>query len=109
MGETHDTAKLGVQLLLQRMQSHPEEFDVANNSKWLWFVDALVGTLYTPTDALTYPLHRQLRFISREDLEMLYAELSKMQGSAFTDRVVLGLYGVEHPDLMTVPQVKKAP
>lgn len=96
---TTDTAKLGVELLLLRMDTNPEEFDTALNTRWVWFLDALISTLYVDPERLARPMHRQLRFISRGDLEKLYAKVSKLQGTRFTECVTLAIHGVEEGEL----------
>jgi len=73
----------GVQLMLKRMESHPEEF--YENGRWehiTRLVRARVGGNKETTNGMDLP------FLSDEEVSLLYDKWVSLQGPMFTDSVM---------------------
>jgi len=88
---------LGVEVIMKRMETHPEEFQWGVGGglacKWHWFVDALLRTVFYPSQSV--PIDSQLFFIPKEDIDLLYAKLCTIQGEAFSRRVVSQIFSID--------------
>lgn len=76
----------GVQILLNRMDSHPEEF-VPRGGRWNWVIDKVINRIdnnHARTDANV--LH--LRFLTDEEVNALYDKYMSLQDNEFTKAVM---------------------
>jgi len=76
----------GVQILLARMESHPQEFNVLEaprfqTSPWHWIADPLIRRVRDDE-------HVPLCFLTDEEVTILFEKLMSVQGDAFTRRVM---------------------
>jgi hypothetical protein len=89
----------GVELLLQRMDSHPEEFNTHNldkhiREKWKWVTGALKSRVEhmnrAPNDdpVLTF---ESLGFLTDREILILYDKYMSIQGDSFSRRVMATL------------------
>ena len=80
----------GVEILLSRMESHPEEFDIlhdrpASNAPWAWILEPLIRYI---RDGETVTLN----FLTTEEVDALFTKLMSIQADAFTHRVMRQLF-----------------
>lgn len=89
----------GVEILLSRMESHPEEFDILHdsplNSPWAWILEPLVRYI---RDGETVTLN----FLTTEEVDALFTRLMSIQADAFTHRIMRQLFA-EHPEEIITP------
>lgn len=86
----------GVELLLQRMDSHPEEFnthgpDKRVKSKWSWVTGSLKGRIdYMRKFPHVEPVQdfESLAFLSDREIIMLYEKFQSIQAESFSRRVM---------------------
>lgn len=75
----------GVEILLNRMKSHPEEF--IDGLRWDWVIipllDRVIGVVPT-----THHTRTPLLFLSDEEINSLYDTYMALQGDAFSKRVM---------------------
>lgn len=85
----------GVQIILNRMQSHPEEFvddrKFANieNNRWSWVVEKVITRVehkHQTTSSHGYRI--PLPFLTNDEVDALYDKYMSIQGEAFTHRVM---------------------
>lgn len=88
----------GVEILLSRMESHPEEFDWHHRrvsavnvadvfGRWDWVIEAVVRRVenkHQDTDAYRI----ELRFLTNQEVDALYDKYMSVQGGAFTKRIM---------------------
>lgn len=91
----------GVEILLKRMDSHPEEFGVEldhrkawahNASKWTGVVNEIVSRMghIDPTNIVGQPTAAlpPLPYLTDDEVKLLYAKLMLIQGDSFTKQVM---------------------
>jgi hypothetical protein len=90
----------GVQMLINRMDSHPEEFTrrkSLNPGRWDWVLEQVVRRVehhHKNTD--NYRL--ELPFLTRDEVEALYDKWMSIQGDAFTHRIMRELLDSDAED-----------
>jgi hypothetical protein len=76
----------GVEILLGRMESHPEEFQWDNGTaRWSWVLRMMAGDKNAVNSA---PWGYDLSFLPPEELRALRSKLHSIQGEAFTRSVM---------------------
>jgi hypothetical protein len=86
----------GVELLLQRMDSHPEEFnthnpDKAAREKWKWVTSALktrIDYMKKSPDEDPVMHYESLGFLSDREILVLYDKYVSIQADSFSNRVM---------------------
>jgi hypothetical protein len=101
----------GVEIILKRMDSNPEEFqmfdDYPSAGKWHWLMYPLnhrghALTEQTPNSIVSNP--PPLAHLSDEEVVALYKKLMEVQGEAFTQRVLKTMLDEpEQKDWVNVP------
>jgi hypothetical protein len=86
-----DIKNKGVEILLNRMDSHPEEFTERRNlgarSRWDWIIEQVSRrVLNNHKSDSKYRL--DLPFLSDEEVGALYDKYQQLQGQAFTSRIM---------------------
>ncbi len=79
----------GVQILLNRMQSNPEEFlrGATLTGRWDWLLEQVVHRVeHRHKSDDNYRV--QLPFLTNEEVDALYDKWMSMQGDAFTHRIM---------------------
>jgi len=80
----------GVQILLNRMQSNPEEFlhsAALLSPRWHWLLEQVVNRV--EHNHKSYDNYRvQLPFLTNEEVDALYDKWMSIQGDAFTHRIM---------------------
>lgn len=77
----------GVQIVLSRMHSHPEEFVETKNNRWTWVIEKVLVRVEDKHETKDH--HRlPLPFLSNDEVDALYDEYMLIQGEAFTHRVM---------------------
>jgi hypothetical protein len=77
----------GVQIILNRMQSHPEEFVETKNNRWAWVIEKVLVRVEDKHETKDH--HRlPLPFLSNDEVDALYDKYMSIQGEAFTHRVM---------------------
>lgn len=76
----------GVELLLARMNSNPEEFE--RGGKWEWVIDGVMSRAMDPLDSAMF------LFLTEEEVEALYRGILSVQSEAFVRKVMSGVLGV---------------
>lgn len=83
----------GVELILKRMESHPEEFEVKfvydtsgyrQQGKWQWLIDRVA---HRAEEVERGPLEH-LPFISDEEIKLIYDKLMMIQATVFIRTVM---------------------
>jgi hypothetical protein len=83
----------GVQILLNRMESNPEEFTARPNrtltaeNRWEWVIDKVINRIDN-NHKNTDNYRMQLRFLTNEEVEALYDKYMSIQGEAFTRAIM---------------------
>lgn len=80
----------GVEILLARMDSNPDEFvgmDWPNKSRWDWLLDDL-RRRNVPTREDKEREYVPLRFLSDEEVRMLWDKLESLRADQFTKQVM---------------------
>ena len=72
----------GVEILLARMESNPEEF--MSTGKWDWVADKVYRTKHRTNDPHPSPLS----FLTKEEVNALDAGYQKIMADRFTARVI---------------------
>lgn len=75
----------GVEILLARMDSHPDEFD--EHGPWAWVFNAIdmeinARTMSTPAS------HTRVSFMTDEELDVLWSKFQQLQASVFTNKIM---------------------
>lgn len=77
----------GVQIVLNRMHSHPEEFVETKNNRWAWVIEKVLVRVEDKHE--TKDPHRlPLPFLSKDEVDALYDKYMSIQGEAFTHSVM---------------------
>lgn len=86
----------GVQILLARMESHPQEFDYFTDkkkmpmSRWDWIIQAVCRKIeYERNPKMPYV--PDLQFLTDAEVHAIYEKFMSIQGDAFTRRVMTEL------------------
>lgn len=83
----------GVQILLNRMESNPEEFTARPNrtlmaeNRWEWVIEKVINRIDN-NHKNTDNYRMQLRFLTNEEVEALYDKYMSIQGEAFTRAIM---------------------
>jgi hypothetical protein len=88
----------GVEILLNRMDSHPEEFvrqpllvrtgrGATGAMRWDWVIESLLRRVEN-NHTSTFDYRLDLPFLSNEEVNILYDKYLRIQGEAFTQRVM---------------------
>ncbi len=97
---TYPIMNKGVQMLINRMESHPEEFTrrkSLNPGRWDWVLEQVVRRVehhHKNTD--TYRI--ELPFLTRDEVDALYDKWISIQGEAFTHRIMRELLDSDAED-----------
>jgi hypothetical protein len=75
----------GVEILLNRMKSHPEEF--IDDLRWGWVIIPLLDRVNGVVSTTHHP-RTPLAFLSDEEINSLYDAYMALQGGAFSKRVM---------------------
>ena len=75
----------GVEILLARMDSNPDEF--MEGRKWNWVVTDLQNRVH-PTPEMKKEGYLPLRFLSDEEVRMLWEKLESLRADQFTKAVM---------------------
>lgn len=75
----------GVEILLNRMKSHPEEF--MGSTRWDWVIFPLLDRVHGFVST-THHIRTPLPFLSDEEINSLYDAYMALQGDAFSKRVM---------------------
>jgi hypothetical protein len=86
----------GVELMLQRMDTHPEEFNTHNSDKgvrdkWKWVTNALktrIEYMENPLKADPVMSFESLPFLSDREIILLYDKYMSIQADSFSRRVM---------------------
>jgi hypothetical protein len=89
----------GVQILLNRMESHPDEFTGLgglNSGRWSWVMDPVVTRMDHKHGVMTdFERHQKVRtplpFLTDAEVEALYDKFMSIHGDNFTKRVMYDL------------------
>lgn len=77
----------GVEILLARMDSHPEEFEHMRNrdgfGRWDFVISLMLDRHHT-----NHSQPAALPFLSNQEIDALYQKYMSVQGNAFTKRVM---------------------
>lgn len=76
----------GVEILLARMDSHPEEF--YDHGPWSWVTDAVMGEFETRSQGMPADIYQRAAFMTDEELAALRDKYQKLQATHFTNRVM---------------------
>jgi hypothetical protein len=82
----------GVQIVLNRMHSHPEEFVETKNNlmsmRWLWVIESVIKRVGLKHETRVNNAHLPMPFLSNDEVDALYDKYMSIQGEAFTHRVM---------------------
>jgi hypothetical protein len=86
-----DIKNKGVEILLNRMDSHPEEFterrNLGSRTRWDWLIEQVSRrVLNNHKSDSKYRL--DLPFLSDEEVDALHDKYQQLQGQAFTNRIM---------------------
>jgi ssRNA-specific RNase YbeY (16S rRNA maturation enzyme) len=86
-----DIKNKGVEILLNRMDSHPEEFterrNLGSRTRWDWLIEQVSRrVLNSHKSDSKYRL--DLPFLSDEEVDALHDKYQQLQGQAFTNRIM---------------------
>jgi ssRNA-specific RNase YbeY (16S rRNA maturation enzyme) len=89
----------GVEILLNRMDSHPEEFterrNLGSRTRWDWLIEQVSRrVLNSHKSDSKYRL--DLPFLSDKEVDALHDKYQQLQGQAFTNRIMSEL--LEEPE-----------
>ena len=98
----------GVEILLNRMDSHPEEFterrNLGSRTRWDWLIEQVSRrVLNNHKSDSKYRL--DLPFLSDEEVDALHDKYQQLQGQAFTNRIMSELLD-EPEDSLTEKQME---
>jgi ssRNA-specific RNase YbeY (16S rRNA maturation enzyme) len=98
----------GVEILLNRMDSHPEEFterrNLGSRTRWDWLIEQVSRrVLNSHKSDSKYRL--DLPFLSDEEVDALHDKYQQLQGQAFTNRIMSELLD-EPEDSLTEKQME---
>jgi hypothetical protein len=94
-----DIKNKGVEILLNRMDSHPEEFterrNLGSRTRWDWLIEQVSRRVLNGHKSDSkYRL--DLPFLSDEEVDALHDKYQQLQGQAFTNRIMSEL--LEEPE-----------
>lgn len=97
MGETRQLIKnKGVQIILKRMHSNPEEFTsiakVGTAGRWGWLMEQVILRVEN-SHKNTNSYRVQLAFLTNDEIDALYDTFMSIQGDAFTHAIMRELLG----------------
>lgn len=86
----------GVQILLNRMDSHPEEFTGhqygLGMGRWDWVIDGVVARVENKHEPINEIERHTIRvpfpFLTNEEVDALYDKFMSIRGDAFTHRIM---------------------
>jgi hypothetical protein len=80
----------GVQILLNRMDSFPDEFvNRSIKGPWEWVMMLVERRVIASRDSDGDPIHKyELPFLTDDEVNALYEKYLSVQGEAFTNRVM---------------------
>ena len=81
-----DVMNEGVQILLARMDTNPEEFEEGNYSKWADIIGAVTARVKEKTEGKDYG--KPLPFLSDPEVSALYDKLEDVRRENFTADVM---------------------
>lgn len=85
-----DIKNKGVEILLSRMESNPEEFELGHygkNKRWDWILKAVLSRIERKhKSTVDHPL--DLPYLSDAEVNALYNKYMSIQGDSFTKRVM---------------------
>lgn len=98
----------GVAILMNRMDSHPEEFterkNLGSRTRWDWLIEQVSRRVFNGHKGdSNYRL--DLPFLTDAEVDALYDKYQQTQGQAFTNRVMSELLD-EPEDTLTEKQMK---
>ena len=89
----------GVQILLNRMDSNPDEFVYSYGAtlktpktRWDWVMDAVEIRARKHRDGYR-GIDKPFPFLTDYEIELLYDKFSKLQGTSFTNSILRELLG----------------
>lgn len=92
----------GVEILLARMDSHPDEFD--EYGPWAWVFNSVVAEVESRRGVSpVMNVYNRVSFLSDEELHALLNKYKALQARAFTNKVMSQL--LNPPQLDTVPEL----
>ena len=77
----------GVEILLARMDSNPDEFVGDAMDKWRWVVNDLQSRIH-PTPEMKKEGYLPLRFLSDDEARALWEKLESLRADQFTKAVI---------------------
>lgn len=98
LGEMPPTTVInqGVQILLNRMDSNPDEFTCGHNqaikTRWGWVMEAVEHRARKHRDGYR-GIDKPFPYLTDYEVELLYDKFSKLQGTSFTNSVLRELLG----------------
>lgn len=98
LGEMPPTTVInqGVQILLNRMDSNPDEFTCDHNqaikTRWGWVMEAVELRARKHRDGYR-GIDKPFPYLTDYEVELLYDKFSKLQGTSFTNSVLRELLG----------------
>lgn len=98
LGEMPPTTVInqGVQILLNRMDSNPDEFTCCHNqaikTRWGWVMEAVEYRARKHRDGCL-GMDKPFPYLTDYEVELLYDKFSKLQGTSFTNSVLRELLG----------------
>ena len=98
----------GVQILLNRMQSHPEEFVETKNNRWAWVIEKVLVLVEDKNEANSHH-SLPLPFLTNDEVEDVYDKYMSIQGEAFTHRVMRELLEDDPSPELEANIVRSAP
>ena len=86
-----DIKNKGVEILLNRMDSHPEEFterkSLGGRTRWDWLIEQISRRVFNGHKTNNnYRL--ELPFLTDKEVDALYDKYQNIQGQAFTNRIM---------------------
>jgi hypothetical protein len=103
-----DIKNKGVEILLNRMDSHPEEFTERKNlgtrTRWDWLIEQVSRRVFNGHKA-NGNYHIELPFLTDKEVDAVYNKFMSLQGQAFTNRIMSEL--LDEPEAKPDPSPRK--
>ena len=103
-----DIKNKGVEILLNRMDSHPEEFterrNLGSRTRWDWLIEQ-VSRRVINSHKSDSKYRLDLPFLSDKEVDALHDKYQQLQGQAFTNRIMSELLD-EPEENLTEKQMK---